>query len=43
MVVVPVPLPGIPVIHDGTPLLVQEHDAEVVTSNELDPPLAVAL
>ena len=43
IVVVPVPLAGMPVIHDGTPLLVQEHVAAVVTSNELEPPEADAL
>jgi len=43
MVVVPVPFAGTPVIHDGTPLLVQPHDAVVLTSNELDPPDADAL
>jgi hypothetical protein len=43
IVVVPVPLAGTPVIHAGTPLLVQLHDAVVFTSNALDPPGAVAV
>ncbi len=43
IVVVPVPLAGTPVIHAGTPLLVQPHAAAVFTANELDPPEAVAL
>ena len=43
MVVVPVPLPGTPVIHAGTPLLVQLQPAVVLTSNELEPPAADAL
>ena len=43
IVVVPVPLAGTPVIHAGTPLLVQPHAAAVFTSNELDPPDADAL
>ena len=43
IVVVPVPLDGMPVIHDGTPLLVHEHDALVVMSKALEPPPAVAL
>ena len=42
-VLLPVPLAGTPVIHDGTPLLVHEHAAAVLTSNELDPPEADAL
>ena len=43
IVVVPVPLAGTPVIHAGTPLLVQAHAAVVLTSNELEPPDADAL
>lgn len=43
MVVVLVPLPGTPVIHAGTPLLVQLHPAVVLTSNELEPPATDAL
>ena len=44
IVVVPVPLPGTPVIHAGTPLLVQLQLATgVFTTNELGPPAAVAL
>ena len=43
IVVVPVPVPGTPVIHDGTPMLVQSQPAVVVMSNELDPPAAYAL
>ena len=43
IVVVPVPVAGIPVIQEGTPLLVQPHAAAVLTSNELDPPDADAL
>src|SRR5688500_20191956 len=43
IVVVPVPLAGIPVIHAGTPLLVQLQPAVVLTSNELEPPAAGAL
>jgi hypothetical protein len=43
IVVVPVPFAGTPVIHAGTPLLVHAHAAVVATSNELDPPEAVAL
>lgn len=43
IVVVPVPFAGTPVIHPGTPLLVHAHADVVVTSNELDPPAAVAL
>ena len=43
IVVVPVPLAGTPVIHAGTPLLVQPHAAAVFTSNALDPPDAGAL
>ena len=43
IVVVPVPLAGTPVIHAGTPLLVQPQLAVVVTSNELEPPAAAAL
>ena len=43
MVVVPVPLAGTPVIHAGTPLLVQLQPAVVLTSNELEPPAAAAL
>ena len=39
----PVPLAGMPVIHEGTPLLVQKHPAHVDTTNELAPPAAVAL
>ena len=38
IVVVPVPFAGTPVIHAGTPLLVQTHAAAVFTANELDPP-----
>ena len=43
IVCVPVPLAGTPVIHAGTPLLVQPQPAVVVTANELAPPAAVAL
>ena len=43
IVVVPVPLAGTPVIHAGTPLLVQPHAAVVLTSNALEPPDADAL
>ena len=43
IVVVPVPLAGTPVIHAGTPLVVQLHVAAVFTSNALDPPEAGAL
>ena len=43
IVVVPMPLAGTPVIHAGTPLLVQPHAAAVFTSNALDPPAAVAV
>ena len=43
IVVVPVPLAGTPVIHAGTPLLVQLQPAAVVTSKELGPPAAVGL
>ena len=43
IVVVPVPLAGMPVIHDGTPLLVHAQPDVVVTSNALEPPPAVAL
>ena len=43
IVVVPVPLAGTPVIHAGTPLLVQAHAAVVFTANALDPPDADAL
>ena len=44
IVVVPVPLAGTPVIHAGTPLLVQPHAAGVVAMvNELDPLDAVAV
>ena len=43
IVVVPVPLAGTPVIHAGTPLLVQPHAAAVFTSNALDPPDAGAV
>ena len=43
IVVVLVPLAGTPVIHAGAPLLVQLQPAVVVTSNELEPPAAVAL
>jgi hypothetical protein len=43
MLVVPVPLPGTPVIHAGAPLLVQLQPAVVLTSNELAPPAADAL
>ena len=32
----PAPLAGTPVIHAGTPLLVQSHPAAVLTANELD-------
>ena len=39
----PVPLAGTPVIHDGTPLLVQPQPATVFTANELGPPLADGL
>ena len=39
----PVPLAGTPVIHAGTPLLVQLQLAVVVRSNELEPPAAGAL
>ena len=39
----PVPLPGTPVIHDGTPLLVQPQPAVVFTANELAPPPAGGL
>jgi hypothetical protein len=38
-----VPPAGIPVIHSGTPLLVQSQPAEVFTANELAPPLAGGL
>ena len=43
IVVVPVPLAGTPVIHAGTPLLVQLQLAAVFTSTALAPPAAVAL
>ena len=43
IVVVPVPFAGTPVIHAGTPPLVQPHEAAVFTSNELGPPDADAL
>lgn len=43
IVVVPVPLPGMPVIHAGTPLLVHAHVDVVLISNALEPPAAVAL
>ena len=43
IVVVPVPLAGIPVIQGGAPLLVQPQAAVALTSNELDPPEADAL
>ena len=43
IVVVPVPLGGTPVIHAGTPLVVQAQLAAVLTSNELAPPAAAAL
>lgn len=43
IVVVPVPLAGTPVIHDGTPLLVQPHADVVLRSKALDPPEADAL
>jgi hypothetical protein len=43
MVVVPVPVAGTPVIHGGTPLLLQVQPAAVFTANELAPPAAVAL
>ena len=43
IVVVPVPLAGTPVIHAGTPLVVQSQVAVVFTSNALDPPEADAL
>ena len=39
----PVPLAGMPVIHAGTPLLVQPQLEGVVTSTELEPPAAAAL
>ena len=39
----PVPLAGTPVIHAGTPLLVQPQPVVVVTANELEPPAAAAL
>ena len=39
----PVPLAGIPVIHAGTPLVVQLHAAVVVMLNALEPPAAVEL
>lgn len=43
IVVVPVPLLGTPVIHDGTPLLVHPQLDAVLTSNALPPPAAGAL
>lgn len=39
----PLPLAGTPVIHDGTPLVVQLQPAAVLTATELDPPLADGL
>ena len=39
----PVPFAGTPVIHAGTPLLVQAQPAAVFTANELEPPDADAL
>jgi hypothetical protein len=39
----PDPLAGTPVIHSGTPLLVQSQPAEVFTANELAPPLVDGL
>ena len=39
----PVPLAGTPVIHAGTPLLVQPQPAAVFTANELAPPAADGL
>jgi hypothetical protein len=39
----PDPLAGTPVIHTGTPLLVQPQPAAVFTANELALPLAGAL
>lgn len=39
----PAPLAGTPVIHDGTPLVVQPQPATVFTANELAPPLAEGL
>src|SRR6187402_1666183 len=43
IVVVPVPFVGTPVIHAGTPLLVQAQPAAVLTTTELAPPDADAL
>lgn len=43
IVVVPVPLPGMPVIQAGTPLLVHAHPDAVLISNALEPPAADAL
>ena len=39
----PDPLAGTPVIHAGTPVLVQVQPAAVFTANELAPPLAGGL
>lgn len=38
----PVPVAGIPVTHEGAPLLVQVHPAAVFTATELAPPPADA-
>ncbi len=43
IVVVLVPLDGMPFTQDGTPLLVQPQPAGVVMVNELEPPPAGAL
>ena len=43
MIVELVPPAGMPVIQEGTLLLVQSQPAEVLTANELAPPLADAL
>ncbi len=43
MVVVPVPLAGIPFTQNGTPLLVQPQPPAVLTLNVLEPPPAGAL
>jgi hypothetical protein len=39
----PVPLPPVTVIHDGTLVVVQVHPAAVVTATVVDPPAAVVL
>ena len=43
MLVVPVPLPGTPETHEGTPLLVQAQPDVVFTSKVLEAPPATAL